>query len=84
MSSLRLDTQWAGHRALAAQVKEGEVGVAISASGNISNLIRRVDGGQHQSRRSISTFPTLLIIRNESLSGLSRVVVHSIDVLRAN
>ena len=73
------------------QVKEGEVGVAISASGNISSLIRRVDGvkastGPEEVDLDIPDIDAagLLIIQNESLNGPSRVVVHSIDVLRAN
>ena len=71
------------------RVDEGVIGLAISSVGNISNLIRRVDGirpaeGQQQVCVYIpdADAADLLIIQNELPSGASRAELESVELFR--
>jgi hypothetical protein len=73
------------------QVEDGMIGVAVSSVGsNSSNLIREIEVDPSPETEQIEVdIPDVqnaefLILRNRSPHGQSRVVLHSVDVLRPN
>ncbi len=70
------------------RVEKGEVGVAISAAGNISDLIREISvDARTEPHEFYIDIPELsatdlFIIRNHSPDGPSRAVIYSVDVFR--
>ena len=71
------------------RVEEGSVGVAVTTLGNISRFIREVGVDVAPEPQDITLeipdaeAADLLIIRNRSASGRSRVLLYSGDLLRA-
>jgi len=71
------------------QVEEGAVGVGVSIMGNASTLVREVSVYAAPAMEDVYLFlpdvsaAEYLFIRNESADGPSRVLVHSVDVLRS-
>jgi len=72
------------------KVDEGKIGVGVSSVGNISRLIGEIDAEPSPESQDVyvdvpdASAADLLVIRNQSPNGASRVIVQSVDVLRPN